>query len=104
MSAINANKTDSESKIMVRRGPNYLKITFLLLAGSALFFCGEPTLEAASKTAAPDWHLSDVDGKPVKLSDFKGQFVMLDFWATCCPPSQAAIPRFISIHTKYAIK
>ncbi|PSL45640.1 peroxiredoxin [Chitinophaga niastensis] len=35
---------------------------------------------------APDFVQLDVDGKPVKVSDFKGKYVLLDFWASWCPP------------------
>ena len=89
---------------MVKYTPSYLKIIFLLLAGTAFFLGGALTQAADSKIAAPDWQLSDVDGKPVKLSDFKGKVVILDFWATRCPPCRAEIPGFVAIQKKYADK
>ena len=37
---------------------------------------------SAAKTPAPNWKLTDLNGKPVNFSDFRGQVLILDFWAT----------------------
>lgn len=41
---------------------------------------------------APDFTLTSLEGQEVKLSDFKGRKVMLNFWATWCPPCKAEMP------------
>jgi peroxiredoxin len=41
---------------------------------------------------APDFELADLDGGKVKLSDFRGRPVWINFWATWCPPCRAEIP------------
>lgn len=50
---------------------------------------------------APDWELKDLNGKTVKLSDFKGKVVILDFWATWCGPCEMEIPSFVALQKKY---
>lgn len=44
---------------------------------------------------APDFALSTLDGETVRLSDFRGRTVVLNFWATWCPPCRMELPSFV---------
>ena len=57
--------------------------------------------DSKDRQQAPDFELKDVNGKTVRLSDFRGKAVMVDFWATWCGPCQIEIPWFIDFERKY---
>jgi thiol-disulfide isomerase/thioredoxin len=50
---------------------------------------------------APTIEGTDVDGKPVRLADLKGKVVLVDFWATWCPPCAAAFPHLREVELKH---
>ena len=53
---------------------------------------------------APDFTQNDVNDKPVKLSDFRGQYVLLDFWASWCGPCRADNPKLVKAYQQYKDK
>jgi peroxiredoxin len=92
---------------------NWIVIAIMAAALAVMIFVG---LHGARKSAtnrgglfgdvkgreAPDFELKDVaTGKSVKLSDYKGKAVLLNFWATWCPPCKVEIPWFVDLQKQY---
>ncbi len=71
---------------------------FLLLALCLLAFPthaikpGKGLTEVPGKPSAPDFELSDLDGKIHHLSDYRGKVLIVNFWATWCPPCREEMP------------
>ncbi|HEY3740481.1 MAG TPA: redoxin domain-containing protein [Bryobacteraceae bacterium] len=57
--------------------------------------------DSKTRKAAPDFTLKDANGKTVKLTDYKGKVVLLNFWATWCGPCKIEIPWFKEFETTY---
>jgi cytochrome c biogenesis protein CcmG/thiol:disulfide interchange protein DsbE len=64
----------------------------------SLSFIGEHPLQ---DQPAPDFTLARMNGERFRLSDHRGEVVVVNFWATWCPPCRQEIPIFVDLQTEY---
>jgi peroxiredoxin len=85
-------------------------IAMLLVAAFALarrqgFFLASPFVEVTSQdersVIAPEFALPGLSGSPVRLSDHQGKVILLNFWATWCPPCRAEMPSMETLYQTY---
>jgi peroxiredoxin len=55
-----------------------------------------------TSSLAPDFSLESLDGKTMRLSDYRGKAVLLNFWATWCGPCKIEMPWFVEFQNQYA--
>jgi thiol-disulfide isomerase/thioredoxin len=77
-------------------------IPIALLIG-ALGFC-VPVMAGAGAKATPDVSIHGADGAPVRLADYKGKVVLVDFWASWCPPCKTSFPAIDALYRAYQEK
>src|ERR1700733_10244779 len=90
----------------VQRRPPQLRRVFTAMALVAVCLASLSRVpaaitEAKLRRAAPGFTLNDSTGAPVKLSDYKGKVVLLDFWATWCHGCKLEIPWFMEFESRF---
>jgi peroxiredoxin len=88
-----------------------LLILMLALGVAWIAFSRVPTEAAAARNerppspqvnfAAPDFSLETLEGDTIKLADLRGQALLINFWATWCPPCRAEMPAIQQVYERY---
>jgi peroxiredoxin len=74
---------------------------FMLFFGAHLAWCGNPQ---GNYPKAPDFKVTDINGKSISLSAYKGKVLFVNFWATWCGPCRAEIPGFVEVYGQQKAK
>ncbi|MDA3904221.1 MAG: TlpA disulfide reductase family protein [Desulfuromusa sp.] len=68
-------------------------VLLVLVGGAGYIYTNMPTVvSVVAGDIAPDFQLEDTEGNPVSLASFRGKVVMVNFWATWCPPCIEEMP------------
>lgn len=86
----------------LRDDPRYEELTAKADEDLAEFIATYATVQPGEP--APDFALFDIDGNTVKLSDYAGKVVLVNIWATWCPPCRAEIPDIAELYDDYEDK
>ena len=82
-----------------------LKIFYLstlsMLLSIAVVFASQLMDPIAGSPQAKEFTLASVHGKEINLDDFRGKFVLLNFWATWCAPCRKEMPAMSNLHNKF---
>ncbi len=73
-------------------------------AGTSAAAASGGSCDANAPAAILNFTLKDMNGKPVSLADYKGKVILLNFWATWCPPCKLEIPAFVELEKQYRDK
>ena len=82
---------------------NKSKVLTILLLVFFVFIIGCQK-EVEADLTAPDFSLSDLSGNAISLEQHRGSVVLLDFWATWCPPCRISIPEMVKVQKKFREK
>lgn len=75
-----------------------------LFVSSFVLLCSINSCSNGFPRPAEDFYVKSTDGRGILLSKLKGKVVVLNFWATWCPPCREEVPGFLEVYEKYRSK